>query len=233
MGTDMERVKRELKNEQQLIRKLLDRSEWEWRFTKDEREHLRLVLEAKKPKRINDDDWKLRTKGFLGDIEYQCHLAKEVLSERTKNRAIDVREGNLDLLKSCQRTLRLLHGIRAKHRKISTPQTLVDILKVPPSPNYAFEARIYPRVKAADSALRDLMTQLETDLRQETSLRGRPHADSIGFVKAISRCYRKFLGTPTAYKEGLFTEVVETLLKSVGLPSQYPDRAIRAALIEQ
>lgn len=59
---------------------------------------------------------------------------------------------------------------------------------------------------------------------------GRGTANNDYFVSQIAKVYTKFIGTPSAYKEGTFFRIVKTLFEILEMPSVDPTRSIRAAL---
>jgi hypothetical protein len=86
----------------------------------------------------------------------------------------------------------------------------------------------------AYNALADFIELLEEppfDIKKSGAQGGRPKADTDKFVFMIAELYwRTFKAKPTGYQEGNFADVVTIALEAVGLPHEYPQKRLKAAI---
>jgi len=83
----------------------------------------------------------------------------------------------------------------------------------------------------AYNALADFIEVLESPPFTVKKQEGRPKADTDNFVYFMAQLFRDTFTTyPTLYVDGVFAKVVGNALGAVGLPHDYPQKRMKAAI---
>jgi len=207
-----------------------ENNRFEWRFTQGEMKELKWVLrKAASPEAIET---------FITKVEWLCHV-KKVLPLLQPSHA-KASAGRQEMLRSCMKTRKVLKRYLECIYDPFGPNTIRihHVGSVDPDKweSLHFKNNIYGHAQNLYLYLERFLEYLEEFQQDEEKKRrkkkGRPEADQDSFIKVMRKHYEDHIGPATLYEDGPFFQVVRLLLECVGIPSEYPTRAIRAALKE-
>ena len=191
-----------------------------WMFDLDEREALTDILKAKFDSKQIDT--------FLIMLEFICSQMKiwneDLLSVK------DVKLYLAPILKSIKKTTDYLSLLEKEQLAKRIPFGFPHFLGSDPHPEDKRRSRSYvdsisKSAEASRISLEELEALIEKQLQEWKMPPNRPTADSHSFVFDMARRYHQiFVKMPTTTKEGTFYQVVASVYKLVGLPSESPDR---------
>jgi len=192
----------------------------EWRFTDEEKEAIRDILKnVKKPKDSIEP--------FISHLRFFCEGKKWLLQSPHQ---LDLRLTREKVLTDCLAALHHLKHIERGKVVLWTQDTLKDYGT---GKGDIVADLLIEEMKSAWEAvgpLEKFIKLLENHHQAENKKRGRKKADSDAFIKKLAEIYTEHIGKPSAYEDGPFFSLVQTVLEILGLPFKEPRRAIREAL---
>jgi hypothetical protein len=194
---------------------------YEWKFTEDEKEHLRTILKDFENHCVKD---------FISHLEHLCqcvlNLSKE--KETYKRPSKQERRANInDTIKILNNALKEIKKIARLRTRVVIPYSLTDLLEYD-GKQIMESQRLANGIKKELKELIDLL-KLSPDLAPNQGNR----TIREDFGAAIADAYMEHIARPTTTssrnpKRGQFYDVLEFAFKAVGLPSEDVSKVARA-----
>ncbi len=221
---------------------------YEWKFTQDEKNEIRRILENKaSPGDIKD---------FIDLLQGLCATKKMLLEQPPRS---EVRLTREHILIDCKavlghmkqypitwrdETIDPLWGHQPEQKKICPEckhefkcfwrEKCVQCDPKAEAPVRKHEDKFLLKyIKSAWAVvgpLEKFIKILEEYHKAENKIIGRKKADGDNFIKKIRDIYIEHIGKPTTYETGAFFTIVKMILEALDLPSTDPSRAIKEAL---
>jgi hypothetical protein len=203
---------------------------YSWRFTSLELDHLKLVLAKFPIENVTQ---------FVNDLEDICRCAKQYLYERNITFQRSEKKRMLGRFEKTEKELNRLLDAQTKDAKFNIPlkekRDIFDCNIVMPDYEEVGETeRLYHLILGASLQLKCIIEIIKKELTRKP---GRPSVDvATGeLVKIIASCYKNYFEKPKkneskSIDNNPFFPIVQIALNACGLPLEFPDRHIRAAL---
>jgi hypothetical protein len=229
---------------------------YEWRLTTEEKNGIRHILNGVAPeekiesflhylqglcmlkKMLLEQPARSKVRKARGNILTDCKAALGHLKRCEKGQPVTWYDETIDPFWSYRPEQRKV-CLKCKHPFTTSGQRAKCVQCDPMPPKEApddyesernFLVRILDSSWAAVGPLEKFIEVLEKYHTAENRKTGRRAADSDHFIRKIREIFTEHIGKPTKYTEGPFYNVVRTVLGMFGPRSEYPDRAIKAAL---
>lgn len=198
-----------------------------WRFTVDESNHFKTTLSG------FDSD---KVGYFILSLELLCRDRKRLMkTDSQRDKIADYRK---DVIANGRDYLKQLRAVKMNRKSVIPQYSLSGkmantVYGTPYIQNTEDEylRTVLDKSFNAYNALADFIQVLESPPFAVKKQGGRPKADTDNFVYFMARIFRDTFATnPTLYADGVFADTVSIALEAVGLPHNYPQKRIKAAI---
>lgn len=228
---------------------------YEWQLTREEKKKIRDVLKGIEKRRV--ESFISYLQGLCGLKKMLLEQPQRSEVRTTRERILTDCRAALEHLKRCEKlqavtwydeTINPFWSYKPEQKKVCPEckhpfttsgqrekcvQCDPTSPKAPPKGEDNFLVQHLDSAWAAVGPLEKFITVLERYHKAEKKKTGRREADNDHFVRKIRDIYSEHIGKPTLYEDGPFFAVVRAALEIFDLPSAYPAKAIREALMNR